>query len=151
MMKKIVRFIIPIAIIGISTFSGLVPSISDVSTFAAKEAMLIVPDVENVRMTAYSSRHCETDDTPFITSTGDSVEWGIVAFSRDLLNKYGYGSLVYIEGLGLFRVSDTMHRRKKSHIDIWFPETEDAKNFGVQNLRVFIFPSQGKEWIENPI
>ncbi len=142
MIGKISRAFTSITIMGIVNFTGLVPSISDVSSFTTKKSMMALPVIKDVKTTAYSSRHCETDDSPFITSTGDSVKWGTVAFSRDLLSTYGYGSLVYIEGMGLFRVSDTMHRRKRSHIDIWFPETQDAKNFGIKNLRVYIFPPE---------
>ena len=140
MVPLLIRSFILLVTMGVVLLSGMTQSISSVSSLVSDEALSREPIVENLRVTAYSSRACETDDTPFITSTGDSVRWGTVAFSRDLLRRYGYGTLIYIEKMGLFRVSDTMHRRKRQNIDIWFPETHDAKNFGIKNLDVYIFP-----------
>ena len=136
---------------GIAIFAAMISSVSDMSSFATKEPVLSEPIMEELRTTAYSSRYCETDNSPFITSTGDSVSWGTVAFSRDLLSKYGYGTVVFVEEMGLFRVSDTMDRRKRSQIDIWFPRTEDARRFGIKNLRVYIFPTRKIEWMDQPI
>ena len=141
----------PITIMGIVVFTGMIPSVSDESLSVTTEPLLSEPIIEKLRATAYSSRHSETDSTPFITSTGDSVRWGTVAFSRDLLKKYGYGTVIYVEGMGLFRVSDTMHRRKKSQIDIWFPTTKDAREFGIKNLTVYIFPPPKTEWTDQTI
>lgn len=151
MTRLFIRTFISVTIMSIVIFIVMIPSASDVSSFATKEPALSQPVMKKLRTTAYSSRHCETDDSPFITSTGDSVSWGTAAFSRDLLHKYGYGTVVYIEEMGLFRVSDTMHRRKRSQIDIWFPKTEDAKRFGIKNLRVYIFPTRQIEWMDQPI
>ena len=124
---------------------GMIPSISYVDVDTVFLEPVFTPleiIIDTLTVTAYSSRKCETDNTPFITSTGDSVRWGTVAFSRDLLKKYGYGTLVYIEHMGLFRVSDTMHRRKRSAVDIWFPVTGDALEFGRRKMEVHIFPSE---------
>ncbi len=124
---------------------GMIPSISYVDLDTVLLKPVYVPSkiiIDTLTITAYSSRECETDNTPFITSIGDSVRWGTVAFSRDLLKKYGYGTLVYIEHMGLFRVSDTMHRRKRGAVDIWFPLTEKALEFGRREMEVHIFPSE---------
>ena len=144
MKRLIIRSIILVITMGLVLLSGMTGSVSNVSLLS-HEDLFYSPVVEKLWVTAYSSRVCETDDTPFITSTGDSVGWGTVAFSRDLLHYYGYGTLVYIEKMGLFRIADTMHRRKRRQIDVWFPETHEAKIFGIKNLDIYIFPPGMRE------
>ena len=86
-----------------------------------------------VNITGYSSRKCETDSTPFITATSDSVQVGIIALSPDLIKQYGYHHLVKIEGFNkLFVVKDTMNKRFTNCADIWFPNTQWAIDFGVK-------------------
>ncbi|MEK7665214.1 MAG: 3D domain-containing protein [Patescibacteria group bacterium] len=88
---------------------------------------------KKVRMivTAYSSRVEETDDTPFITASGKTVADGIIAN-----NMLPFGSKIRIPELygdKIFIVEDRMHQRKgKYHVDIWFPEYEQAKEFGAK-------------------
>jgi len=83
----------------------------------------------NVVITAYSSTPWQTDSTPFITASGTRVKEGIVA--NNLLS---FGTEIRIPELygdKIFVVQDRMHWRKGYyHIDIWFPETQEAKNFG---------------------
>jgi len=98
------------------------------------------PKVEKmVRMviTAYSSTPEETDDTPFITASGSTVKDGIVAN-----NLLPFGTEVRIPdiyGDKIFVVEDRMNLRKSNyHLDVWFPEYQLAKNFGVKNTYVEI-------------
>ena len=88
-----------------------------------------------VTATGYNSLPNQTDDSPFITATGDSVFWGGIAVSRPLLKKHllPYGSVVFIEGYSNpFIVFDTMNARFKNYkIDLWFRDFEDAWNYGV--------------------
>lgn len=89
--------------------------------------------VEKVKMvvTAYSSAPEQTDDTPFITASGKNVADGIVAN-----NMLPFGAKVRIPELygdKIFIVEDRMHQRKgEYHLDIWFPEYSQAKNFGAK-------------------
>lgn len=89
-----------------------------------------------VSVSAYTSRECETDDTPFITAANTATRAGVVALSRDLLKRYtpgapfDFGDVVHINGLGDFVVEDSMHGRWQHRADIWFESVEDARSFG---------------------
>lgn len=89
--------------------------------------------VKKIKMivTAYSSTPEQTDDTPFITASGKNVADGIVAN-----NMLRFGTKIKIPELygdKIFVVQDRMHQRKgKYHLDIWFPEYPEAKNFGAK-------------------
>ena len=89
--------------------------------------------VEKIKMvvTAYSSTIGQTDSTPFITASGKNVADGIVAN-----NMLPFGSKIRIPeiyGDKVFVVEDRMNKRKGGyHLDIWFPEYSQAKNFGAK-------------------
>ncbi|MCX6737892.1 MAG: hypothetical protein NTY11_00505 [Candidatus Parcubacteria bacterium] len=86
------------------------------------------PNTIEVVITGYSSTPEETDDTPFITASGDWVHDGIVA-----ANFLPFGSKIRIPeiyGDEIFVVEDRMHPRKKQQIDIWFPSKQEALEFG---------------------
>ena len=80
-------------------------------------------------VTAYSSTVEQTDSTPFITASGQTVRDGIVA--NNLLS---FGTKVRIPSLygnKVFTVQDRMNKRKGDyHLDIWMDSTKEAKNFG---------------------
>lgn len=89
-----------------------------------------------VPVTGYSSIPEETDETPFITASGKYVGKGIVA-----ANFLPLGTKVrFPERFGnqVFTVEDRMNKRFYKKIDIWFETKEEAKNFGVQTLKVEI-------------
>ncbi|OGN09055.1 MAG: hypothetical protein A2606_00670 [Candidatus Yanofskybacteria bacterium RIFOXYD1_FULL_42_10] len=84
--------------------------------------------------TAYSSTPDQTDDTPFTTASGTTVRDGIVA-----TNFLPFGTLIRIPKLfgdKIFVVEDRMNRRYKTRIDIWFPERELAKIFGIKKVSI---------------
>lgn len=85
----------------------------------------------NFNVTAYRSVPNQTDDSPYITSIGERVCKDGVAVSQDLLKskKIKYGDWLYIEGIGLKRVNDTMNIRFKNHIDVWVKTYEEEKKF----------------------
>ncbi|MDD5433666.1 MAG: hypothetical protein PHE77_03370 [Candidatus Pacebacteria bacterium] len=98
------------------------------------------PDVSqtmNVVLTAYSSSVDETDDTPFITASGKTVENGIVA--NNLLS---FGTRIRIPELfgdTIFEVQDRMNQRKQPyHFDIWMPSKEQAIIFGAKTAKIEI-------------
>lgn len=89
-----------------------------------------------VSVSAYTSRECETDSSPFITAANTSTRPGVLALSRDLLKRYtpgapfDFGDVVHINGYGDFVVEDSMHGRWQHRADIWFESVEDARAFG---------------------
>ncbi|OGZ17689.1 MAG: hypothetical protein A2V72_00065 [Candidatus Nealsonbacteria bacterium RBG_13_37_56] len=93
-----------------------------------------------VIVTAYSSTVCQTDDTPFITASGSYVEEGIVAN-----NMLPFGTEIRIPELygdKIFVVRDRMNQRKGHyHVDIWFPDYSQAKDFGAKITYIEIIES----------
>ncbi len=90
-----------------------------------------------VIVTAYSSTVAQTDSTPFITASGEMVRDGIVA--NNLLAFNTAVRMPELFGDKIFLVKDRMHSRKSSyHFDIWFPTTEQAKEFGAQTTTLEI-------------
>ena len=91
----------------------------------------------DVMVTAYSSTFAETDDTPFTTASGTTVREGVVAN-----NLLPFGSRIRIPGIfgdKVFTVEDRMHWRKSGYqVDIWFPNTSEAVNFGVKSAYIEI-------------
>lgn len=89
-----------------------------------------------VKVTAYSSRVEETDDTPYITALGTNVRRGVVA-----ANWLPFGTKVRIPelfGEEIFVVEDRMHTRNEDKLDIWFQSTEEALWFGTQVTQIEI-------------
>jgi 3D (Asp-Asp-Asp) domain-containing protein len=81
-------------------------------------------------ITGYSSTEEETDNTPFLTASGKTVQEGMVAN-----NFFPFGTKIKIPelfGEKIFVVEDRMKKDKlKSHFDVWFDNKEKAKNFGL--------------------
>ncbi len=90
--------------------------------------------------TGYSSTVEQTDSTPFITASGSTVRDGIIAnnllpFGTEVRIPELYGDKVFI-------VEDRMHSRKgKYHVDIWFPEYFQAKEFGAKTIYIEVLSS----------
>ena len=95
------------------------------------------PTYARVTATAYTSRVQETDDTPYITATGDRVRKGYIGVSRSLEEKFPMKTIVYCRmsdgTIVMFRVMDRMSARwTDERIDVWHEELKDAEEFGVQ-------------------
>ena len=89
-----------------------------------------------VTATAYSSTVDQTDDTPFITASGTYVRDGIIA-----ANFLPFGTAIKIPdiyGDKIFIVEDRMNKRYWFRVDIWFPERQMAKEFGIKKIRIEI-------------
>jgi 3D (Asp-Asp-Asp) domain-containing protein len=92
-------------------------------------------DVENPKMlevliTAYSSTPEQTDDTPFITASGNYVRSGVVA-----ANFLPLGTKIRIPevfGDKIFVVEDRTHEKYSDRVDVWLPTKEEATRFGVK-------------------
>ncbi len=108
--------------------------------FGSLKPFIGSPDEVMVKVvaTGYSSTPIETDDTPFITAANTPTRDGILALSRDLLSEYtrgapfSFGDRVHVSDLGEFIVEDTMNKRWRNRIDIWFPSRGQAFQFGVR-------------------
>jgi 3D (Asp-Asp-Asp) domain-containing protein len=81
-------------------------------------------------VTAYSSRPEETDDTPFITASGQRVRYGICA-----TNEFPFGTILKLGDI-ICEVQDRTNKRYKYRIDIWMPTTEKALEFGKKILPI---------------
>lgn len=101
---------------------------------------VIPPKKIKVVVTAYSSTTWQTDDTPFITASGKTVQEGIVAnnilpFGTKIMIPEIYGDKIFV-------VEDRMNLRKGYyHLDIWFPEYQQAKDFGATTTYIEILES----------
>ena len=90
----------------------------------------------DIWITAYSSTPEETDDTPFITASGERVRDGIIA-----ANFLPFGTEVRIPELfgdKVFVVKDRMHHRKTNFVDIWMPSKYLAQEFGIHQTSIEI-------------
>ncbi|KKW36669.1 MAG: hypothetical protein UY81_C0018G0008 [Candidatus Giovannonibacteria bacterium GW2011_GWA2_53_7] len=90
-----------------------------------------------VPATAYTSDPDETDDTPFITASGTTVRRGVIA-----TNFLKIGTRVRIPdfyGDEVFVVEDRMNARYDKRIDIWMEEKQEARQFGIRQVRLEIF------------
>ncbi len=77
---------------------------------------------ERVTVTGYNSVREQTDSTPRITAINTGCREGVVAVSRDLLERgWTFGSKIWIEGYGVYTIEDVMNSRHRNHIDIWLP------------------------------
>ena len=113
--------------------------IQDNSYFSPLLAEKPLKTVGKIKMviTAYSSTPWETDGNPFITASGSCVREGIVAN-----NLLPFGTKIRIPELygdKIFVVEDRMNWKKGYyHLDIWFPNYQEAKNFGAKKAYVEI-------------
>jgi 3D (Asp-Asp-Asp) domain-containing protein len=92
-----------------------------------------------VTITAYSSTHDQTDETPFIAASGKLVRDGIVA-----ANFLKFGTRIKIPeifGDKIFVVEDRMASRFYHRVDIWFSSREAALKFGKQKTEIEILES----------
>jgi 3D (Asp-Asp-Asp) domain-containing protein len=90
-----------------------------------------------VVITGYSSTIWETDETPELTASGTQVREGVVAS-----NGLPIGTKIKIPeifGDKIFVIEDRMNPRVGPyHIDIWFPDYSQAKNFGAKRTYIEI-------------
>jgi len=126
-----------------------------------KELAFIAVLLGNMTITSYRSVKEQTDNDPFITSTGEYVHSNGVALSRDLLYRWDgpvhYGDVVYMEGFGFKVVNDCMadwicldrprpktkqncllRKYQRKQIDLWVKTYKEEKAVGVK---------KGKMWL----
>ncbi|MBI4120413.1 MAG: 3D domain-containing protein [Parcubacteria group bacterium] len=109
-------------------------TVKGIALMSAIQPLVGVVEVYETFVTAYSSSVDETDATPFITASGETVRDGIVA-----ANFLPLGTKIKIPeyfGNKIFVVKDRMARKHDEKVDIWFPSKELAKAFGKRKLQV---------------
>ena len=88
-------------------------------------------------VTAYSSTPDQTDNTPFITASGQRVREGIIAS-----NFLPFGTKIRFPSLfgdKIFQVEDRMHKKySDKRVDIWFPNRAAAEIFGIKRTTMVI-------------
>lgn len=70
-----------------------------------------------------------------ITSDGTKAVKGTIAAD---IRRYPYGTKMYVPGYGWGVVHDTGSAIKGDHIDVFFPDNDDAMTWGKQHLDVTI-------------
>jgi 3D (Asp-Asp-Asp) domain-containing protein len=127
----LMRSIILGLILGISFYGLLKPHVINADFEKVVLETYKVTQTRKVVVTAYSSTPDQTDDTPLITASGKHVADGVIAN-----NRFKFGTKIRfpeLYGDKVFTVYDRMHKRKGlDHVDIWFPEYKQAKNFGAK-------------------
>jgi len=120
--------------LGLSSVESLVTLQGQALVQSANPDTPVVVSQRWVIVTAYSSTVDQTDSTPFITASGTGVRDGVVAcnflrFGTRVRFPQFYGDKVFV-------VEDRMALKNSHKIDIWFSDREDAKQFGVRQLKV---------------
>lgn len=94
------------------------------------------PDVGTkltVQSSAYASSPYQTDATPCVTSAGTRVRPGVAAS-----NFLPIGTVLQVDNLK-FIVEDRMNPRYNGNfLDVWFPSTSEAIEFGRKKLQVTV-------------
>jgi len=90
------------------------------------------------KITAYTPRREECDDTPFITHTGDSVRIGVVAADPSFLP---LGTRIIIPGYNnddTCVVLDTGSRILGNSLDVFMFDLADAREWGIKWKKIEI-------------
>jgi 3D (Asp-Asp-Asp) domain-containing protein len=85
-----------------------------------------------VSVTAYPPDPKHTDDTPYLTASGNLVEDGTCALSNDIEKRCGYkfGDEVIVYGIGIFKFNDRTNARLTNTVDIFFYNKQKCLDFG---------------------
>ncbi len=108
-------------------------------------------EISRIVATAYNSVPWQTNSEPFVTSSGEAVQKGTLALSRDLIRAenrlmaemgfnpsgaYTYGDTVYVVYVKPMVVNDTMNKRFRNRADIWLEEYGTARDWGKRNVYI---------------
>ena len=84
-------------------------------------------------ITGYSSDPAETDDTPYETASGTTVNPKTIACPRDI----SFGTIVIVDGQE-YICEDRMALKHDGKYDLWFSTKEEAENWGKQEKDITI-------------
>jgi 3D (Asp-Asp-Asp) domain-containing protein len=95
----------------------------------------------DITLSHYTASRDETDSRPWETATGTRPVVGrTLALSRDLF-QHLRGRKVYVRGIGVFTVEDTMNARYSRRGDLLVSSKSEAKKLGVKkNVKIVVFP-----------
>lgn len=87
-----------------------------------------------VKVTAYRPIKSQTDSTPNWTSISSPAIMGVCAISQDLLKDgtFKYGDVIFVSGLGVYMIMDTMNPRQYKSLDILVYTRTQEKIIGVR-------------------
>lgn len=84
--------------------------------------------------TAYNALVEQCDDTPNITASNKEIFPGVLALSRELITRYGYGGNInYGDKVWMvvpMQVEDTMNKRWRERADVYMLNYDEARQFG---------------------
>jgi len=89
--------------------------------------VMAVTEIDNAILTAYTSEVAQTDDTPFITASGERVRDGVVAN-----NCLKIGTVVVINGKHFIVLDRKNSRYDCRWYDIWLADKQEAIEFGIK-------------------
>lgn len=103
--------------------------------------------VGEYKLTAYCTEKYEhiCGEGHGLTSSGQPVQAGISAAVADT-DKFPYGTILYIEGVGIRVVQDTGGGLEDDQIDLAMGTHEDALHWGVQEGRKVYILEVGEQW-----
>jgi len=97
-------------------------------------ALDLFTDGRPLVFTAYNALVGQTDDTPNITASNKEIFPGVLALSRELIQRYGYGgNIQYGDKVWVvvpMQVEDTMHKRWRGRGDVYMLNYDQARQFG---------------------
>jgi 3D (Asp-Asp-Asp) domain-containing protein len=95
----------------------------------------------DITLSHYTASVDETDSRPWETATGTRPVVGrTLALSRDLF-QHLRGRKVYVRGIGIFTVEDTMNARYSRRGDLLVSSKSEAKKLGVKtNIKLVVLP-----------
>ena len=115
--------------------------INYIALFVEKLANQLGCSSKNMLVTGYDNSFQSTGKNPGdrgygITADGSIAEYGTIAAP----STYPFNTQMYVPGYGLGIVSDRGGAIQGSHVDVWFPTTQQATNWGAQHLSVTVCP-----------
>jgi 3D (Asp-Asp-Asp) domain-containing protein len=142
-------FVLITALVGFATYNGTRLEVSSdynarITALNEERQLLTrqVAELKNmwvreVTVTAYSPTVEECGPNPQFTASMAKPRPGIVAVSRDLFDQgWVFGKKVYVKGHGVFEIADLMSKRYTERMDIFFPDTNQARQFGKKQVTV---------------
>ncbi len=94
-----------------------------------------------VLVTAYNAHESQTDDSPTVTASNETVKVGGIALSRDFLkifdseNSVAYGDTILL--ITPMEVNDTMNSRYINRADVFMWDYKDAVRYGIKEGLIY--------------
>ena len=138
-MKEILFVLLLLIVFTIVGTLELMPEEAVMNRWYAMPELIYEQDRGNdliMTVTAYTSCPNETDDTPFLTATMDSVRVGVVAGDPEI---FKFGTKFIIPGYNKGRACvmlDSGSKIKGYSLDVWMKSKEEARKWGRRKIKV---------------